>query len=511
MDLVARSGSACSNGVARRVTRLCISIYSDLQNGAMTMNSLWLAIYLPGLPLEAGSLPSSPSAVVEQGRILVCDDAARRAGVNTGIGVAAARALVPAITLVKRDAAREAAVLHALACWAGGFTPRVTLTSCALLLEVGACLRLFGGLEKLLAVVTEGVRTQGFTAHIAVAMTPLGALWLAESGIATVCLDQSTLRQQLDALSISVLPGKAAELLARFGVATLADARNLPSAVLARRIGTEVVNLMARAFGNMSDLRPDFVFPDQFQLSLVLPAPVETAAALLFAARRLTSALTGWLAARQAGLRELALRLLHRQGDTLVSLQFADLTRDGERIERVLRERIERIALKAPVEALRLEAVSVISLPGRSAAMFDDADAARDAMNTLLERLRARLGDGQVYRLTAHADHRPECATRHVAITEKIDSSEPASFQRPFLLLDQPESLPEVDGRPHCRGPLKLMAGPERIESGWWDGGEATGDVRRDYFVACSADTRWLWIYRECRAPGGWFLQGFFA
>ncbi len=479
------------------------------------MNPLWLTVHLPRLPLEANGLLSSPSAVVEQRRILVCDDAARLAGVKAGTGVAAARVLAPAITLVQRDAAREAAALHALACWAGDFTPRITLVSCALLLEVGGCLRLFGGLEKLVAAVKEGVRAQGFTARIAAAPTPLGAFWLAktgtESGTVAFCLDQSTLRQQLESLPIAVLPGKAAELLARFGASTLADARKLPSAALARRIGVDAVNLMARAFGDMPDPRPDFVFPDQFQLFLVLPAPVETAAALLFAARRLTSALTGWLAAHQSGIRELVLRLLHRQDDTLVSLQFADLTRDGARIERVLRERLERLLLKAPVESLRLEAVSVVSLPGRSAAMFDDADAARDAMNSLLERLRARLGDAQVFLPALHADHRPECATRHLSTAEKIESSEQVSSPRPFWLLEKSEALLEVNGRPHRRGPLKLLAGPERIESGWWDGGEATGDVRRDYFVACSADARWLWIYRECRSPGGWFLQGFFS
>ena len=60
-----------------------------------------------------------------------------------------------------------------------------------------------------------------------------------------------------------------------------------------------------------------------------------------------------------------------------------------------------------------------------------------------------------------------------------------------------------------------MLAGPERIESGWWDaregGDKAVGDVRRDYFIALSANSCWLWIYRECRAPGGWFLQGFFS
>ena len=39
-----------------------------------------------------------------------------------------------------------------------------------------------------------------------------------------------------------------------------------------------------------------------------------------------------------------------------------------------------------------------------------------------------------------------------------------------------------------------MLAGPERIESGWWDG----ADVRRDYYVASDARGARLWIYREC-------------
>ena len=92
-------------------------------------------------------------------------------------------------------------------------------------------------------------------------------------------------------------------------------------------------------------------------------------------------------------------------------------------------------------------------------------------------------------------------------------------FPRPLWLLDKPEPLAEIDGRPYRLGHLKLVVGPERIESGWWDGGEtavgvekeATGDISRDYFVALSVDACWLWIFRDCRAPGGWFLQGFFS
>jgi protein ImuB len=60
---------------------------------------------------------------------------------------------------------------------------------------------------------------------------------------------------------------------------------------------------------------------------------------------------------------------------------------------------------------------------------------------------------------------------------------------------------------PSLEGPLELLAGPERIESGWWDG----GDVARDYFVARMQNEALVWIYREWRGAGGWYLHGVFA
>ena len=460
-------------------------------------------------------------AIVEQGRILLCDAAARQAGIERGTGVAAARMLAPDITLLARNPAREAAALQALACWAGGFTPRVSLAPDTLLLEIGSCLRLFGGLEKLVSAAQAGVQAQGFSVALAAAPTPMGAQWLAWIGTAALCRDGDQLRQHLERLPIGVLPAKAVTALARFGVRTLGDVRRLPSAELARRIGVDSLQLIARAFGELPDPRADFVFPERFALTLELPSAVENAAALLFAARRLTAALAGWLVARQAGVREITLLLKHCKEESDLVLHFADLTADAGRFERVLRERLDRTVLRAPVEALRLEAREVAFRPCRNHSLFDDFPAGRDrkdAIGALLERLSARLGEQQVYRVAAHADHRPECATRHATPFDRTapgkpsESGESSTLPRPLWLLDPPEALAEVDGRPYRHGPLKLLAGPERIESGWWDGGEkAVGDVRRDYFIALSAQACWLWIYRECRAPGGWFLQGFFA
>jgi len=491
------------------------------------MQALWLALHLPQLPLEAHPGLPSPSAVAARGRVLACDAAAAAAGVAPGMSLTAARAMAPTLNVVARDVAREAAALAALACWAGSFTPSISLVpprqeeaASALLLEIGACLRLFGGIERITATVAAGVAAQGYSLRHAVAPSAQGALWLAQVMEATVCINVAALSTRLADLPVAALdlPPQVVARLAQFGVRTLADARRLPSAALARRIGKDAVGMLARAFGELPDPRPAFVFPAQFCADLELPAAVDNAAALLFAARRLTVALAGWLAARQSGVIECVLHL-HRdqQPATDLSLRFASATRDAARFERVLRERLERLALTAPVDALRLEATGVEPLPGHSGDLFEDSHGTHD-MATLIERLRARLGETGVHGLSCRAEHRPECATVAVAVAQGGNGTPGSAAPRPLWLLARPQALRERGGRlypPRCQDPLQLLAGSERIESGWWDGGErggaSLGDVRRDYFVALAADGRWLWIYRDNRLPGGWFLHGLFA
>jgi protein ImuB len=73
-------------------------------------------------------------------------------------------------------------------------------------------------------------------------------------------------------------------------------------------------------------------------------------------------------------------------------------------------------------------------------------------------------------------------------------------------LLHEPTELAAQRGRPRHHGPLALLSGPERIESGWWD----EADVERDYYVARDPHGALLWIYRAC-ASRRWFLHGFFG
>ena len=113
----------------------------------------------------------------------------------------------------------------------------------------------------------------------------------------------------------------------------------------------------------------------------------------------------------------------------------------------------------------------------------------------LRERLRARLGDGAVQGLSVQADHRPELASGCSGVSV-LPKSLPL---RPAWLLPQPIPL---------RGfGLQVVSGPERIETGWWDG----GPVRRDYYVVQTRKGQRAWAFTAPGQTGPFMLHGWFA
>ena len=85
------------------------------------------------------------------------------------------------------------------------------------------------------------------------------------------------------------------------------------------------------------------------------------------------------------------------------------------------------------------------------------------------------------------------------------DRSAGSGMPRPVWLLDTPLPLPEPDMQRQQSG-LILEEGPERIESGWWDG----NGVARDYYVAHRLRGVKLWVFQE-RQSKRWYLHGMFA
>jgi protein ImuB len=488
------------------------------------------------------------SAVVSRGRVLACDRLASEAGVSAGQKLSTALGLQPGLAIFERDALRESAALMHLACWAGRFTPTVSLSPQAgLLLEIGGCLRLFGGVAVIVEAVLNGCAEQGYSTRWAVAPSPLGARWLAQAGAGEIHAELSAMQSALAVLPCRIpgWPGEVEDRLNAFGLKRLGDLRALPGASLRRRIGNGPLDDLARAWGDFPDPQKPFIFPDSFACGIELPARIEHAEALVFVGQRLFAALAGWLHGRQLLVRACTLLMTHDDAtQTALELRFAEPAADEGRFLRLLREHLSRLTLVAPVEILRLQADEVVNKPGASAPLFDQAPPG-EGVPACLERLRARLGEAAVQVLGQQADYRPECATRSLDVVPALTSNfahflpstagscvelmvpgpAVASLvaaqgnasqgtarkpQRPLWLLPKPQVLAERAGTPQWHGPLKLLSGAERLESGWWDQGEKgmAGDVRRDYFVACNPAGQWAWIFRDADA---WYLHGLFG
>ena len=472
---------------------------------------LWIALHLPELPLEAllrGSPLPEAWAVVEHHRIVACDGKARARGVRRGMSTTAALALAPQLRVRLRDASAETEALLGIAAWAMQFTPNVALEfPDAVLLEVSGSLKLFGGLTQILGDVREGLAAMGFTASLAVAPTSRAAGWFACAGQETLVTDAVRLDEAVSALPAAALrcDPDILEAIAAIGVITLGDLLALPRDGLARRFGQTLLDDLDRARGRLPDPRTFFTPPVRFDARIELISEVTQAEALLFAARRLLLQLAGYLAARSGGVQRLVLRLAHRDGGTTaIAIGLVAPTRDAEHFTLLVRERLGSVALREPVHAIAIEATDILPLAGDNLGLFPDDTGTPGNWERLIERLRARLGTEAVHGLATHAEHRPE----HASVKAEPDERQlKLEFgERPFWLLDAPRPIAEVGTVPNYEGPLTLLAGPERIESGWWD----DDDIARDYFVARTSAESLVWVYRE-RRGGGWYLHGLFA
>lgn len=421
------------------------------------------------------------------------------------MALSAARALVPELTLHHADPSADRATLERLACWSGQFTPAVSLLEKGLLLDIAGSLNLFGGVAPLLTQLRRGVRRLGYRfCNTAMAPTPQGAWLLARAGDRRPVLDTDALRERIDALPVEVLDVSANTVtrLVDVGVRTLGDLLTLPRGGAIKRFGTDVLGQLDRALGIAPDPRPLFIPPETFSARLPLPAEVREVEPVLFGLRRLLAELHGFLMAKGQGIDTATLHLLHPEGgETPVTLTRLSLTRDDQHLFGLFRERLGRQKLERAVDALLLTTGDTSSLAARAHGLFGEVPEDEDGQ--LLERIRARLGDSAVTGIHGVAEHRPERAWKRCA--PGLRRLAVADDARPLWLLANPQPMPVAAGLPCRGGPLALTAGPERIESGWWDG----ADVTRDYYLARHGRGGGYWVFRD--RDGAWFLHGVFA
>jgi len=414
--------------------------------------------------------------------------------------------------------------LHGLAVWALQWTPRVAVVDEGVVMDVEASLRLFGGKRRL----RKRVRTEGAELGVSIAAwapTSLAALAFARAGLEDGFA--RPLQEGLDRLPMDVLSAVEphSPTLARLGCQTLGDIRRLPRGGVSRRFDKELLGALDQAYGLKPEVHRWEALPETFKARLELMSRVELAPALAFSTRRLLVQMCGWLAARHAGVSAFTLHWAHDSmrsksagtGGEL-TIRTGEYTRNLEHLSRLLNEHLTKTTLLAPVGELTLVADDVEPLEELSDSLLPDTIRQGETLREVLERISARLGPERVVRPVMTEDHRIEWAQFWQPAAEKQPrETSTVDTPQPTWVLPEPLRLAVKNHRPMYQGTLQMLAGPHRVEGGWWhrveaEGGEATKRVQRDYWVALSEHAGVLWVFQERLADDiAWYLHGIFA
>ncbi len=483
-------------------------------------------MHLPLLRLEAlRPCWSEPGAyaVLERDVVTALSPEAARAGVRAGMRGGGVSAVAPATRLLERAPDREQGALRAIAMALMQYSPDVAhADDASIVLDVGASLRLFRGPRALCRLVRASVAALGFTAQLGMAPTAHGAWLLARRArrkgqvLRRRTLSLPSLGARLDRLPCDLLPAALPHQtwLAGIGATDVGALRRLPRAGLQRRTSPALLCELDRAYGDGAEMFEWIKPPLQFSERVDTFDRIEQADALLHGAGYLLCQLVGWLNARRQAVRRFVLLLEHERGraaiaPTPIEIVLAEPAWRETHLMRLLKERLGKVELRAPVIALRLEARHIEPMAPPNATLFPEPGGNAQDYRRLLELLTARLGADNVLSPAMAQDYRPElCNAWTPAHHPRAKAEgEHTLAGRPFWLLPRPIALMMRGERPFYGSALKIVSGPERLEAGWWNDQTAA----RDYYVARGADASCYWIYLERVKDARWYLHGLYA
>jgi protein ImuB len=493
---------------------------------------LWIGLHLSKLPLEVfeptWSNSVDASVVIEQEKVLATSNAARAAGIRPGMRRGSVVMLDPEARVHERSLEKEADALQAVSLAMLQYSPEVAEgDERILLLSVGASLQLFSGVRALCRRVRADLRAFGFTAHVSCAPTARGAWLLARcDGGRTV--QQKSMVRELDRLPVVAIPAARpfASWFEGLGCTTISHLRRLPRPGLQRRCGRQLLDTIDGALGEAPELFEWLEAPTTFEAKVELFDRIESAELLLAGAQGMVAQLCGWLCAKQLALEAVSLFLEHERGrqkrpPSSIEITLGTPVWESDHIIRLLKERLSTTVLEAPVIGMALVATKLRALEPPSMELFADPGGTEEDQVRVIELLISRLGTDAVKQSKPAADYRPEVANVWVPVQDAMQGGTAASqlppninaMLRPTWLLPKPIPLLIRAHRPFYSSPLRIVAGPERVEAGWWSDG-----ATRDYFVAQGeGDKALYWIYRERIAGtnGGedprFFLHGLFG
>jgi protein ImuB len=456
---------------------------------------------------------------------------ARALGIEAGMALTYARAMVPDLDVADHDPVADAALLERLALLAARrWTPRACVSGeDGLFLDLSGVAHLFGGEERMCRRIVAFCARAGFTARIAVAGTLGAAHALARHGRGALALcPPGGEAEALAPLPLAALrlDETALATARRVGMETVGELLAMPRGPLGRRFGKDLLVRLDQALGRTAEAIEPVVPEAPPCAKLGLFDPLTTADAIEAALATLLADLIARL--EKAGLAARALTLICDRVDgrsERIAIGTSRPSRDAKHLHRLLAMKIETIDPGFGIETLRLVAGRCEPLRPQAIEGALTGEPPAPDLAPLVDRLAGRLGARRLYRWSARESDVPERSVARVA--PLAPAAEWPAYPRPVCLLAPPERVEHVvallPDQPPRRFTWRGRAyhvvradGPERIYGEWWRRA-AEAEAVRDYFQVEAEDGARFWLYR--RGDGvdpatgdlSWYLHGVFG
>lgn len=467
---------------------------------------------------------------LQQGRVVIvaANSLAQAQGIDVGMAVADARAVLPCLEVIDDLPELASRLLKTLGEWCIRYTPVTAIDGeDGLLLDISGCPHLWQGEGAYLKHIVTRLRDNGYDARAAIADT-IGAAWaIARYGRVKPIIEPG---EQLDA--IRSLPPAALRLdpvvvarLNRLGLVRIGDILSLTRQALRRRFGTELLLRISQILGAEKEMIVPIEPLLPFSERLPCLESICTASGIGIALQRMLEALCAKLQQDGKGLRKAVLTCYRVDGQVIrTEIGTSRASHHAIHLFKLFELRIPLIDPGPGIELFVLDAAATDEVSSLQQTLWaGDTDLESPALGELLDRLINKLGSDVVHRYLPDERHWPERSFKAAAsLEEKTAAAWPCDRPRPVLLLSSPEpievSAPIPDYPPmlfRYRGRLhtiKKADGPERIEREWWL--EKEEGQHRDYYSLEDAAGARYWVFRSGHygmENTRWFIHGFFA
>ncbi len=473
------------------------------------MKSFWLYLHFPHLQLD--TLFANPNQTQSELPVVVLNTrhntvvqanaVARQAGISLGMGLGTAAALQHDLQVLPYQYEVEHSRLKELASHLYQVTSDIHLFSPnGILLRIHHMLKLYGGLTAYWQIIRRQLAPFHLSYHFATGHSALAAKMLASQGFDTISDDLASLKEAVGRcpLSATELDSKLQQKLTRVGVHRVSDLQSLPLKDLAKRFDAQLVTYLGRLSGEFHHPLQWFMPPSQFERYLELLYEISHSDHLH---KPLLSMLTGleqFLKVRDLLTHSIVLRLEIREHPAQsVQVNSAEGEYQASKWLELSKLKLDSLTLQGPVYGIHLRTLQTHLRCPDKADLFSRSKGSLTDLQ-LVALLQAKLGETAVLRLVMEDDFRPEKASSYRPVTTVRESQPLNALQpcRPSFLLPEGQPLTEK---------VRIMEGPERLHTGWWDNHE----VVRDYYIARSEQGQWLWIYRT--PQNQWYVQGVFS